>query len=64
MAPIKPILYTADKEQDIYREEARELMRFVQDKCMEYDSERKVSVPAVHVAVPSELTSGAAFHHH
>ena len=32
----------ADKEQDVYREEARELMRQVQDKCMEYDPERKV----------------------
>lgn len=33
-----------DKEQDIYRDEARELMRQVQDKCSEHDANRKVSL--------------------
>ncbi|KAF7798132.1 hypothetical protein EIP86_009347 [Pleurotus ostreatoroseus] len=33
-----------DKEQDVYREEARELMRQVQDKCVEYDADRKLSI--------------------
>ena len=31
-----------DKDHELVREEARELMRHIQDKCVEYDPERKV----------------------
>lgn len=36
------------KEQAAYREEARELMRLVQEKCLEYDADRKVRFFAAH----------------
>ncbi|KAF8126826.1 hypothetical protein EV363DRAFT_1268170 [Boletus edulis] len=33
-----------DKDHELVREEARELMRHIQDKCVEYDPDRKVSI--------------------
>lgn len=42
------LILASDKEQDVYREEARELMRQVQDKCSEYDAERKVVLLVVY----------------
>lgn len=33
-----------DRDHELVREEARELMRQIQDKCVEYDSERKLSI--------------------
>ncbi|CAL1709719.1 unnamed protein product [Somion occarium] len=33
-----------EKDHDLYREEARELMKLVQEKSTEYDSERKLSI--------------------
>jgi len=33
-----------EKDHDLYREEAKELMRQVQEKCMECDPERKLSI--------------------
>ncbi|KAG6334308.1 hypothetical protein ID866_4787 [Astraeus odoratus] len=33
-----------DKDHELVREEARELMRQIQEKCVEYDPERKVSI--------------------
>ncbi|PSS34227.1 hypothetical protein PHLCEN_2v1737 [Hermanssonia centrifuga] len=46
-----------DKEQDVYREEARELMRQVQEKCSEYDSDRKLSIIVEFIAgvVPASI---------
>lgn len=34
----------AEKDHDQYREDARELMRHIQEKCVEYDPERKVFI--------------------
>ncbi|KAF9231090.1 hypothetical protein BU15DRAFT_90984 [Melanogaster broomeanus] len=33
-----------DKDHELVREEARDLMRQIQEKCVEYDAERKVSI--------------------
>lgn len=33
-----------DKDHELVREEARELMRQIQEKCVEYDPERKLSI--------------------
>ncbi|KAG8216219.1 hypothetical protein J3R82DRAFT_8257 [Butyriboletus roseoflavus] len=33
-----------EKDHELVREEARELMRHIQDKCVEYDPERKISI--------------------
>ncbi|KAI6020114.1 hypothetical protein BKA83DRAFT_4296104 [Pisolithus microcarpus] len=33
-----------DKDHELVREEARDLMRQIQEKCVEYDPERKVSI--------------------
>ncbi|KAH9897343.1 uncharacterized protein BXZ73DRAFT_85811, partial [Epithele typhae] len=34
----------ADKDHDLYRDDARELMRSIQEKCVEYDPDRKLSI--------------------
>lgn len=31
-----------EKDHDLYREEARELMKQIQERCLEYDPDRKV----------------------
>lgn len=33
-----------EKDHDQYRDDARELMRIIQEKCVEYDAERKLSI--------------------
>lgn len=33
-----------EKDHELVREEARDLMRHIQDKCVEYDPDRKVSL--------------------
>ena len=35
---------TADKDHDQYRDDGRDLMRLIQEKCVEYDAERKLSI--------------------
>ncbi|KAI0795471.1 hypothetical protein C8Q75DRAFT_791271 [Abortiporus biennis] len=39
-----------EKDHDLYREEARELMRLIQDKCIEYDADRKLSIIVEYIA--------------
>ncbi|CCM05639.1 uncharacterized protein FIBRA_07868 [Fibroporia radiculosa] len=39
-----------DKDHDQYREDARELMRVIQEKCVEYDPERKLSIIVEYIA--------------
>ncbi|KAI0080376.1 adenine nucleotide alpha hydrolases-like protein [Panus rudis PR-1116 ss-1] len=39
-----------EKDHDLYREEARELMRQIQEKCLEYDPERKLSIIVEYIA--------------
>jgi len=34
-----------EKDQELVREEARDLMKHIQDKCVEYDPDRKVRLP-------------------
>ncbi|KAF8558546.1 hypothetical protein OG21DRAFT_1578614 [Imleria badia] len=33
-----------DKDHELVREEARDLMRYIQEKCVEYDPDRKISI--------------------
>ncbi|KAI0697619.1 hypothetical protein C8T65DRAFT_582460 [Cerioporus squamosus] len=40
----------AEKDHDQYREDARELMRVIQEKCVEYDPERKLSIIVEYIA--------------
>ncbi|KAI0649860.1 hypothetical protein C8Q79DRAFT_901737 [Trametes meyenii] len=40
----------ADNDHDQYREDARELMRQIQEKCVEYDAERKLSIIVEYIA--------------
>ncbi|TBU25714.1 hypothetical protein BD311DRAFT_727300 [Dichomitus squalens] len=40
----------AEKDHDQYREDARELMRLIQERCVEYDSERKLSIIVEYIA--------------
>lgn len=37
-------LLATEKDHDQYRDDARELMRIIQEKCVEYDAERKLSI--------------------
>lgn len=37
-------LLDTEKDHDQYRDDARELMRIIQEKCVEYDAERKLSI--------------------
>ncbi|OBZ76756.1 Universal stress protein A family protein C25B2.10 [Grifola frondosa] len=39
-----------EKDHDQYREDARELMRQIQEKCVEYDPERKLSIIVEYIA--------------
>jgi len=39
-----------EKDHDLYREEAKELMRQVQEKCMDYDPDRKLSIIIEYIA--------------
>jgi len=39
-----------EKDHDLYREEARELMRQTQEKCSEYDPDRKLSIIVEYIA--------------
>ncbi|KAI0922623.1 hypothetical protein AcV5_009548 [Taiwanofungus camphoratus] len=39
-----------EKDHDQYREDARELMRHIQEKCVEYDPERKLSIIVEYIA--------------
>ncbi|KAH8101696.1 hypothetical protein BXZ70DRAFT_931562 [Cristinia sonorae] len=39
-----------EKDHDLYRDEARDLMRQVQDKCSEYDPDRKLSIIIEYIA--------------
>ncbi|KAJ8474900.1 hypothetical protein ONZ51_g6921 [Trametes cubensis] len=40
----------AENDHDQYREDARELMRQIQEKCVEYDPERKLSIIVEYIA--------------
>ena len=42
-----PLLHNTEKDHEVVREEARDLMRQIQEKSVEYDPDRKVrlSVP-------------------
>lgn len=53
----RKIKWRLGKEQAAYREEARELMRQVQEKCLEYDPDRKVSprLPAFDLHIDQHL---------
>ncbi|KAH0831341.1 hypothetical protein J3R83DRAFT_13999 [Lanmaoa asiatica] len=44
-----------EKDHELVREEARDLMRHIQDKCVEYDPDRKVSLLPSHWWLPFEL---------
>ncbi|KAH9832150.1 uncharacterized protein C8Q71DRAFT_798646 [Rhodofomes roseus] len=39
-----------EKEHDQYREDARDLMRYIQEKCVEDDAERKLSIIVEYIA--------------
>ena len=52
-----------DKEQAAYREEARELMRQVQEKASEYDPDRKVRFSA-HACRLQHCSLAAGFYHY
>lgn len=41
---------TADNDHDQYREDARGLMHQIQEKCVEYDAERKLSIIVEYIA--------------
>ncbi|KAI8989066.1 hypothetical protein BD414DRAFT_485872 [Trametes punicea] len=40
----------AENDHDQYREDARELMRHIQEKCVEYDPDRKLSIIVEYIA--------------
>ncbi|KAH9929072.1 uncharacterized protein BXZ73DRAFT_48138, partial [Epithele typhae] len=40
----------ADKDYDLYRDDARELVHSIQEKCVEYDPERKLSIIVEYIA--------------
>lgn len=40
--PMQMFNYNLEKDHEVVREDARELMRQIQEKCIEYDPERKV----------------------
>lgn len=40
----------ADKDHDAYREDARDLMRLIQERCVEYNAERKLSIIVEYIA--------------
>ena len=44
------VIRVADKDHDQYREDARELMRVIQEKCVEYDPDRKLSIIVEYIA--------------
>ncbi|KZS99804.1 uncharacterized protein LAESUDRAFT_732855 [Laetiporus sulphureus 93-53] len=39
-----------EKDHDQYREDARELMRYIQERCVEFDAERKLSIIVEYIA--------------
>lgn len=39
---IRKHYHLSEKDHEVVREEARELMRHIQEKCIEYDPDRKV----------------------
>ncbi|KAH9947854.1 hypothetical protein B0H21DRAFT_736638 [Amylocystis lapponica] len=45
-----------EKDHDLYREDARELMKQIQEKCVDFDAERKLSIIVEYIAGKVPLT--------
>jgi len=44
-------LLSTDRDHDLVRDEARELLQRIQAKCVEVEPDRKVSIRSIHVCV-------------
>ena len=50
-------LLSTDRDHDLVRDEARELLLRIQAKCVEVEPDRKVSIRSIHVCVQGHSCS-------